>query len=551
MVTIYCKNTKSYHDFPLGSSLLEIYHALDIHLPYPVVAARVNYKAEDLNFYIYKPKDVEFIDASTPSGMRCYVRTLSMVLSRAVHDLYPNAELRIEHPISKGYYCTLGKLDRPFDEQVVKEIKEQMCRLIAEDKPIICEERQTKVVKELFRSRTDGEVTLFETLGNPYCRYFRMDDFIDYYNGVLMPSTGYVTVFDLIPYYDGMLLRMPDKHHPDRLPELVRQDKMFGTFNEFVSWNKLMHVSNVGEFNVACKKNQAFNMIKLSEALQEKKVSQIADMITNREGGRPKFVLVSGPSSSGKTTFSKRLSIQLMVNGLNPVIISMDNYFVNREDTPRDENGDYDFECLESIDVPLIRRQLSDFFDGKTVTPPVFDFVSGKSREGRPIEPRPDSIIVIEGIHGLNPELLPKTAADRVFRVYLSALTQIRIDSGNRIATTDNRLLRRLVRDAKYRNTPAERTFEMWPKVIDGERKYIFPFQNEADIAFNSSLDYEISVLKVYAEPLLRSIRPDSPHFAAASHLLNLLSLFLSIPEQDVPPYSLLREFIGNSGFSY
>lgn len=552
MVTIYCKNTQSYHDFPLGSSLLEIYHALDIHLPYPVVAARVNYKAEDLNFYIYKPKDIEFIDASTPSGMRCYVRTLSMVLSRAVHDLFPNAELRIEHPISKGYYCTLGKLDRPLDEQVVKEIKEQMCRLIAEDKPIICEERQTKVVKELFRSRTDGEVTLFETLGNPYCRYFRMDDFIDYYNGVLMPSTGYVTVFDLIPYYDGMLLRMPDKHHPDRLPELIHQDKMFGTFNEFVSWNKLMHVSNVGEFNVACKKNQAFNMIKLSEALQEKKVSQIADMITNREGGRPKFVLVSGPSSSGKTTFSKRLSIQLMVNGLNPVIISMDNYFVNREDTPRDENGDWDFEDINALDLPLFNKQLKELLDGKEVELPAFNFEDGKRYyRGDKLQLSKDGIIILEGIHALNPALIPGMPKEAFFKIYVSALTTINIDNHNWIPTTDTRLLRRIIRDYRFRNYSARETIARAPSVRRGEEKWIFPFQENADVMFNSALLFELAVLKRHAEPILAEVPKYCDEYTEAHRLIKFLNYFISIPEREIPPTSMLREFIGGSSFRY
>lgn len=548
-VTIFCKNTQDYHEFPLGSSLLEIYQALNIHLPYPVVAARVNYKAEGLNFYIYKPKDIEFIDASCPSGMRCYVRTLSMVLSRAVHDLYPDAVLRIEHPISKGYYCTIDKLGKPIDESIIASIKARMKELIDADKPIVCEEKQTKVVKELFKSRTDGETTLFDTLGNPYCRYFRMDNYIDYYNGVLMPSTGYIHIYDLKMYHDGMLLCIPDRTHPDRLTESVVQDRMFETFNEYVNWNRLMHVSNVGELNIACRQNQVFNMIKLSEALQEKKVSQIADMITIR---KPKFVLVSGPSSSGKTTFSKRLSIQLMVNGLNPVIISMDNYFVNREDTPKDENGEWDFEHIDAIDHALFNRQLQDLLDGKEVALPSFNFEDGKRYyRGDKLHLQPESVIILEGIHALNPTLIPGIPSEAVFKIYVSALTTINIDNHNWIPTTDTRLLRRIIRDYRFRNYSARETIARAPSVRRGEEKWIFPYQENADVMFNSALLFELAVLKRHAEPILAEVPKFCDEYTEAHRLIKFLNYFVSISEREIPPTSMLREFIGGSSFRY
>lgn len=551
-VTIYCKNTKQYYDFPIGSSLLEIYNALQIQLPYQVVAARVNYKVEDLNFLVYKPKDIEFIDASTPSGMRCYVRTLSMVLSCAIHELYPHADLRIEHPISKGYYCTIDKLGQILTPDIVLNIKERMLQIIQEDRDIICEEKQTKEVIKLFRSRTDGETTLFETLGNPYCRYFRMGDFVDYYNGVLMPSTGYLSVFDLIPYYDGMLLQIPNRVNPIKIEDRIAQDKMFGIFNEFVGWNRLMNINNVGEFNIACKNNKMFNLIKLAEALHEKKIAQIADMISHHPDGCPKFILISGPSSSGKTTFSKRLAIQLMVNGLNPVSISMDNYFVNREDTPRDENGEWDFEDLHALDLPLFNQQLQDLLAGKEVQVPTFNFEVGKrSFNGEKIKLSENNIIILEGIHALNPELMPDIPSKATFKIYVSALTTINIDNHNWIPTTDIRLLRRIIRDYRYRNYSARETIARVPSIRRGEEKWIFPYQENADVMFNSALLFELAVLKRHAEPILAEVPKYCDEYTEAHRLLKFLNYFVSIPEREIPPTSLLREFVGGSSFRY
>ena len=558
-VTVFCKNTGTYHDVPRGSSLMEISRQLNIRLRYPVVAARVNYKLEDLNFFIYMPKDVEFVDISSSAGMRCYVRTLSLVMGCAIRDLYPQCDVRIEHPISKGYYCRILCKDEQgkchlmtLDQTMIDGIKERMRQIIAEDRPIVCEEKQTKEVMRLFKERNETELNLFETLGMPYSRYFRMGNYIDYYTGVLMPSTGYLNIFDLELYFDGMLLRIPCRKDPSRLEDTVNQEKMFGIFNEYISWNHLMKIDNVADLNVACKKNKTFDIIKLSEALQEKKISQIADMIAHREGGRPKFVLISGPSSSGKTTFSKRLTIQLRVNGITPVVISMDNYFVNREDTPKDANGEYDFEDINALDLPLFRQQLRDLLEGKEILLPTFNFEDGKRYfTGNKLKIEEDNVIILEGIHALNPNLIPDIPREATFRIYVSALTTINLDNHNWIPTTDTRLIRRIVRDYRYRNYSAKETIARAESVRRGEEKWIFPYQENADVMFNSALLFELAVLKRHAELILAEVPKYCDEYTEAHRLLKFLQYFVSIPEKEIPPTSLLREFVGGSSFKY
>lgn len=555
LITVYCNNTQQYYDIPRGSSLLEIYQLIGLQLPYQVVACRVNYKLEDLGYFVYKPKNLEFLDASCPAGMRCYTRTLSMVLAMAIDQLYPNADLRIEHPISKGYYCNLqwceGE-DRTLTSDMVAALKQRMQEIIDANEPIVVEEKQTEQVMELFKNRPDGEVSLFKTLGNPYTRYFRVGDYIDYYTDVLMPSTGYLNIFDLEPYFDGMLLRIPNRKHPDCLEDSMPQDKMFGIFNEYVGWNRLLGISNVGKLNAVCKSPKTFDMIKLAEALHEKKVGQIADMITNRPGGRPKFILISGPSSSGKTTFSKRLTIQLLVNGIRPVVISMDNYFVNRLDTPKDENGEFDFENINALDLPLLRQQLQDLLDGKEVALPTFNFEDGKRYFlGNKLKIEKDNVIILEGIHALNPDLIPNIPRQATFRIYVSALTTINVDNHNWIPTTDTRLIRRVVRDYRYRGFSAQETIARCESVIRGEEKWIYPFQENADVMFNSALIFELSVLKRHAEPILAEVPKWAPEYAEAYRLLNFLSYFEQIPEKEIPPTSMLREFVGGSSFRY
>ena len=542
-ITVYCKNTHSYHEVPRGISLIELRNMLNIRLQYPIIAAHVNYKEENLDFLLYKPKDVEFLDASSASGMRCYVRTLSMVLACAINELYPRADLRIEHPISKGYYCTLqwrkpkdGELasdtvNPKLTPEMIESIKRRMLQIIQEDRKILEEEKRTKDVIQMFSTRMDGESTIFETLGNPYCRYFRMGDFIDYYTNTLMPSSGYINVFDLEPYFDGMLLRIPNRTNPTVLEDKIPQDKMFSIFSEYNSWNKLLNINNVSDFNVACKGNRSFMMIKLAEALHEKKIAQMADAIANREE-RPKFILISGPSSSGKTTFSKRLQIQLLVNGIKPVIISMDNYFVNRVDTPRDANGDWDFENINALDLPYFRQQMSDLMEGKEVELPTYSFEKGERvYEGQKLRLEKDSIIILEGLHALNPSLLPNIPRSATFKIFVSALTTINIDNHNWIPTTDIRLLRRIVRDYKYRNYSARDTIARCPSVLRGEQTWIYPYQEEADMMFNSALLFELAVLKRHAEPILAEVPKYCDEYTEAHRLIKFLQYFEPIPE--------------------
>ncbi len=553
-IRIYCKNNKQYYDIPCGTSLLELYHHIGLELKYPVVAARVNYKLQNLNFLIYKPKDIEFLDASSSGGMRCYVRTLSMIMGCAVKELNEEYDLRIEHPISKGYFCTIRdhKGDKvTIDTLFIEAIKGRMKQIIADDRPIITEEKQTKEVIRLFKERHEGETTLFETLGNPYCRYYRMGDYIDYYTGALMPSTGYVNIFDLEPYYNDMLLRIPSRKNPVELEDRIPQDKMFGIFAEFMKWNKLLHIHNVGEFNKACKDNRSFEMIKVSEALHEKKVAQIADQIASREH-RPRFILISGPSSSGKTTFSMRLRIQLMVNGIQPVLISMDNYFVNREDTPKDENGEWDFEHLHALDLGLFRQQMSDLLAGKEISLPHYNFETGKREYlGNTMQLQPDQICILEGLHALNPELTKDLPSDETFKIFVNALTTVNLDNHNWIPTTDVRLIRRIIRDYKSRGYNALETIARCESVRRGEERWIYPYQEEADVMFNSALLFELAVLKRHAEPLLDAVPKYVDEYTDAHRLLKELSYFEPVPEKEIPPTSFLREFVGGSSFNY
>ena len=552
-VTIYCKNTQSYHKYPLGTSLTEIYQDLNIKLKYPVMAARVNYKVEDLNFLIYKPKDIDFIDLSTSSGMRVYVRTLCMVMAKAVSELFPEANLRIEHPISKGYYCKIDNLQQPVTREIIFQIKERVNLIISQGKKIICEEKQTKEVEELFVQHVhqQDKIALFETLGNPYFRFFRIDDFIDYYNGVLLPSTDYLSLYDLMEYYDGLLIRVPSRENPVELEDVVLLPKMYDIFKEYVGWNKILNLNNVADFNIACRNNQTFNLIKVSEALHEKKVASIADLISQR-AEKVRFVLVSGPSSSGKTTFSKRLSIQLIVSGLKPIVISLDNYFVNRDDTPLDANGDWDFEHLHSLDLSLFNQHLKQLLNGEEIEIPFFNFEDGKRYyKGEKLKLQDDSILIMEGIHALNPELIPDIPPETTFKIYVSALTTISIDNHNWIPTTDTRLLRRIIRDYRFRNYSARETIARWPSVRRGEEKWIFPYQENADVLFNSALLFELAVLKRHAEPILAEVPKYCDEYTETHRLIKFLNYFVPIHDREIPPTSLLREFVGGSSFRY
>lgn len=554
MLQIYCKNTNSTKSFPEGSSLLTIYTGFNLQMPYGPVSAKVNNKVESLDFRVYYNKDVEFLDITSASGMRTYVRSLCFVLVKAVEELYPEGSISLEHPVSKGYYCNLH-LDRSIGLDDVMRIKQKMQEIIHADIPYLRMECHTEEVVRLFRQRGMlDKAKLLETSGQLYSYYYRLGDTVDYYYGSLVPSTGYLHLFDLVKYYDGLLLRIPSRNNPNKLEELVKQEKMLEVFQEYHRWNQILGISTVGDFNIACNSGHATDLINVSEALQEKKIAHIADEITHRNenGERVKLVLISGPSSSGKTTFSKRLSIQLMTNGMRPYPISLDDYFVNREDTPLDENGKHDFESLYALDLPFFEKQLKALLAGEEVELPRFNFTTGKREmSGKKLRVDEHMILILEGIHALNPALTPNIPAANKYKIYVSALTTILLDNHNYIPTTDNRLLRRIIRDYKYRSYSAEETIARWPSVRAGEDKWIFPYQEYADAMFNSALLFELAVLKENVEPVLRKVPNSCPEYSEAHRLLRFLSYFTPVQDKELPPTSLLREFLGGSSFNY
>lgn len=554
MLQIYCKNKNLSKEFEEGTSLFEIYQGFDLNMPYGPVSARVNNKVEDLNFKVYYNKDVEFLDITSASGMRTYVRSLCFILTKAVSELYPNGNILLEHPVSKGYFCKLC-IDRTIGLDDVIRIKQRMQEIIKADLPFIRHEKHTNEIIRLFKERgMDDKVKLLETSGQLYSCYQQLGDTIDSYYGSLVPSTGYIRLFDIVKYYDGLLLRIPNRKNPDKLEEVVKQEKMLDVFQEYHRWNEILGISTVGDLNQACNRGMATDLINVSEALQEKKIVRIADEITNRNenGQRVKLVLISGPSSSGKTTFSKRLSIQLMTNGLRPYPISLDDYFVNREDTPLDENGQHDFESLYALDLPFFEAQLKALLAGEEVELPRFNFNIGKREpSGKKLRIDDNMILILEGIHALNPALTPNIPAANKYKIYVSALTTILLDNHNYIPTTDNRLLRRIIRDYKYRSHSAEATINRWPSVRAGEEKWIFPYQEYADAMFNSALIFELAVLKDHVEPVLRKVPNNSPAYSEAHRLLRFLSHFVPVQDEELPPTSLLREFLGGSSFVY
>ena len=554
MLQIYCKNNKETREFPEGTSLIDIYRELGLNMPYGPVSAKVNNKVENLNFRVYYNKDVEFLDITSASGMRTYVRSLCFILVKAVDDLYPCGTISLEHPVSKGYFCKLH-IDRTIGLDDVSRIKKRMQEIINEDLPITRYEQRTEDVIKIFQERgmTD-KVKLLSTSGKLYSFYYRLGDTLDCYYSSLVPSTGYIKKFDIVKYYDGLLLQIPNKNNPEKIEELIKQEKMLEVFQEHHRWNEILGISTVGDFNIACNEGHAIDLINVSEALQERKIVKVADEIAARQVGenRVKIILISGPSSSGKTTFSKRLSIQLMTNGLKPYPISLDDYFVNRDNTPLDENGNHDFESLYAVDLPFFKKQLDTLLEGGEVELPKFNFSSGmRESSGIKFRLEDNMILILEGIHALNPELTPNIPAENKYKIYVSALTTILLDKHNYIPTTDNRLLRRIIRDSKYRGSSAESTIARWPSVRAGEEKWIFPYQENADAMFNSALLFELAVIKDHIEPILRKVPNNCPEYSEAHRLLHFLSYFVSIQDTELPPTSLLREFLGGSSFVY
>ena len=550
VIQIRCKNNKKSQKVEIGSTLFDIFSAFDLKMTHGPVSARVNNKVEGMHYRVYNSKDVEFLDMTSSSGSRAYTRTLFFVLCKAVQDIYPATDVVIDIPVSNGFYVDI-RLGRPVVDEDVNIIRRRMQEIIDARMPIRRFTMPTEEAVALFQEKGDIEkVKLLKTSGSIYTTYYKIGDYVDYYYGTLLTNTSQLYLFGLEKYYDGMLLRIPSLKNPDVLGEMTRQDKMFEIFKEHHRWQSILGIRTIGDFNQAIDANHATDIINISEALQEKKIAKIAEEIANRKG--VKLVLLAGPSSSGKTTSCKRLSIQLAVNGLKPLQISLDDYFVDREKTPKDASGEYDYESIYALDLDLINEQFNALFRGEEVELPKYDFQSGKSKKsGNKLKMNDNNVLVVEGIHALNPELTAHIPQEQIFRVYASALTTILLDNHNYIPTTDNRLLRRIIRDNKYRGVSAQETIHRWPSVRAGENKWIFPFQENADAMLNTAMLYELAVIKMQAEPLLQQVPENCEEYAEAYRLLKFLKYFKGIPYNNLPPTSLLREFLGGSSVHY
>lgn len=556
-ITIRCKNTGKSHKIPLGFTLEEVYDMLELNMPFGATSAKVNNKVEGLHFMFFNDKDVEFLDITSPSGLRTYTRSLFFVLHKAVADLYPSARLRIDTPVSKGYYCCLafdGEFTpepSPVAPEVVAALKKRMQEIVAADMPFHRITCPTEDAIALFREQgLEDKAQLLESCGSLYTHYYTLGDTADYFYGSLLIKTSQLYLFDIVPYGDGLLLRLPDPTNPHLLQPMVEQPKMFDVFREQHRWQEILGISTVGEFNKACAMGHTNQLINVSEALQEKRISRIADRIAQNPD--IKVILIAGPSSSGKTTFSKRLSVQLMAAGKWPEALSLDDYFVHRTETPLDEKGEYDYESLYALNIPLLNEQINALLSGEEVELPRYNFQTGmREMSGRKLRLKPNTLLILEGIHALNPELTESIAAKHKFKIYASALTTILLDNHNYIPTSDNRLLRRIVRDYKYRGYSAEDTIRRWPSVRAGENKWIFPFQEQADEMVNTALLFELAALRTQAIPVLEEVPESAPEYSEAYRLRKFLSYIKPIPIDGLPPTSLLREFVGGSTFNY
>lgn len=550
LINIRCKNNKKTLKVSIGSTLSEIFSQLDLQMEHGPVSAKVNNKVEGMHYRVYKQKDIEFLDLHSSSGIRAYTRTLFFILCKAAHELYPGCKVAIDIPVSNGYFVDLD-LGRSVTPDDVSAIRQRMQKIIDAKMPIHRYEATTEEAMEMFREvGSISKVNLLESSGRLYTTYYDLDGYKDYYYGTLLINTGDIHLFGLEFYYDGLLLRIPSQENPSQLGTFIRQDKMFEIFKEHHRWQDVLGLRTIGDLNKAITNGLSSKLIQISEALQEKKIARIADEIAQRKG--IKIVLIAGPSSSGKTTTCKRLSVQLAVNGLRPIGISLDDYFLDRELTPRDENGDYDFEHLHSLNIPLLNEQMNALLQGEEVELPRYNFQKGKSEwSGKKLKLEGNEILVIEGIHALNPELTSEIPENQIYRVYASALTTILLDNHNYVPTTDNRLLRRIIRDHKYRGVTAQETIRRWASVRRGENRWIFPFQENADAMFNTAMLFELAVIKRQAEPLLEQVTENCEEYAEAYRLLKFLRYIKPIPEDQIPPTSLLREFLGGSSFEY
>jgi uridine kinase len=549
-VEIHCRNNGQKISVPMGATLEEVYPLTGLEMKHGPVLAHVNNKVEGMHYRVYNAREVEFLDMTSQSALRAYTRSLFFVLCKSVHDLYERAKVSIDIPVSNGYYVNLD-IGHPVTLEDAGCIRRRMQEIIDAKLPIHRFETTTEEAIRTFEIlHTYSKVKLLKTIGRIYTTYYEIDGYIDYYYGALLTNTSQLYLFGLEKYYDGLLLRIPSAGHPDELGEMTHQDKMFGIFKEHHRWQDILGLRTIGDLNEVIDKGFAPQLIQISEALQEKKIARIADEIAQRRGIR--LILIAGPSSSGKTTTCKRLSVQLAVNGIKPIPVSLDDYFIDREHTPRDEKGDYDFEHLHALNLPLLNEQMNALFRGEEVELPRYNFQKGQSeKSGRKLRLHDDEVLVVEGIHALNPELMSQVPNDQIFRVYASALTTLLLDKHNYIPTTDNRLLRRIIRDHKYRGVSAIDTIRRWPSVRAGENKWIFPYQENADAMFNTAMLFELAVIKSQAEPLLELVPENVPEYAEAYRLLKFLRYIKPIPDTQIPPTSLLREFLGGSSFKY
>ena len=552
-ITIYCRNNDVKKEVGIGSSLLKIYEAVGSPLKQRPLCARVNNRIRTLTYRCWQPKDIVFLDYTELPGSRTYVRSLCFILAKTVHDLFPERSFTFEHSISKGYYCAFADKEKITEETII-QIKNRMNEIISADLRFVQKTVRTSDAVTLFKEQgMEDKALLLETAGLSYASYYELDGYIDYFFGSLTPSTGYIHLFDIIPYHAGLLLRVPQADNPSELSPFIRQDLMFEEYNRFYEIQRVVGLNNVGDLNQAIRQGRTSEVIMVSEAIQEKRIASIAEKIAMRyKQSGVRVVLIAGPSSSGKTTFCKRLQIQLITNLLHPVAISLDDYYVNREDSPRDEKGNYDFESLYAIDLPCFKKDLQRLIAGEEIELPSYNFSTGtRVYKGHKLKMQSNSIILLEGIHGLNPELADNIPPERLFRIYVSALTTISLDGHNWIPTTDNRLLRRIVRDYQFRGYSAKQTIAMWQSVRRGEDKWIFPYQENADELFNSAMLYEFASLRHYAEPILYEVNENEDEFTEAHRLLRFLKYFNHIYENELPGTSLLREFLGGGKFKY
>ena len=551
-VKVHCLNTGEYKEVPIGSSLEELIPLFGVRSPYLIANAKVNNKTESLAYRVYRPKTIEYVDLSNSSAMRTYVRSLCFILAKAVDDLLPNAEMFIEHAVSKGYYFRIES-DVPVGEPELDAIKNRMREIVEADIPFEQVEEETPRVVQLFRERgMEDKARLLETSDMLYARYSKLDGYIDYFYGCLTPSTGYITLFDIQPHNGGYLLRVPNREHPVELEPEVRQEKLLNVYREHLDFLDIIGMNNVGDLNKAKLDGRMSEVIQVAEAYQSKQIEKIAEEIARRFRQGVRVVLISGPSSSGKTTFRMRLEIQLLVNLLKPVGFSLDDYFLERDKTPLDEHGEKDYESLYALDLELFEDHLLKLMQGEEVELPSYNFVTGRREFKNNFLKMPDnSLLIVEGIHGLNPELTAHIPPEKKFLIYVSALTTISLDDHNWIPASDNRLIRRIVRDYRYRGASAEQTISRWESVRRGEEKWIFPFQENADMMFNSAMIYELAAIRRHVEPILMRVPRTVPEYSEAYRLLKFLSYFNYITDRELPPTSLVREFLGGSSFRY